>query len=116
MKLISLLAGVLVTGGVLFSSGQKNIKGTWRIDSNLGDCNTEVIRIRMHQGVWKGTIDIPSIKKYDQEILSVHNGKDSVQIRISDSDKINARWINDSTMRGVFESGGNQVRVELVKQ
>ena len=116
MKLISLIAGALVTGGILFSPGQKNIKGTWRVDDNMGDCNRQVIRIRMHQGIWKGSIDIPSIKKYDQDILSVHNGKDSVQISISDVEQIRARWINDSTMRGVLEKGGEELKVELVRQ
>ncbi len=116
MKLISVIAGALVTGGILFSPGQKNIKGTWGIDNSMGDCNSQVIRIRMHQGIWKGTIDIPSVKKYDQEILSVQNGKDSVQIRISDEKEIRAKWINDSMMKGVLETGGKEHKVELVRQ
>ena len=116
MKLIAVIAGMLITGGIIFTPSTRSLKGTWLIESAQPECSSKVLRIQMHQGIWKGTVDFPAVRKYDQKIHSVQVKKETVEILLNEDDRIVGEWVNDSLITATFSKGSEHTEVELKKQ
>src|SRR5215475_8894556 len=78
MKILILLSLVL-TGSILLVPKQKNIEGTWILDTEGKKCEVTVIRIQMTEGYFAGTLDIPEQQVFDKPV-SVTVDDDSVKI------------------------------------
>ena len=89
MKFLILLSLVL-TGSIFLVPKQKNIEGTWILDTEGKKCELAVVRIQMREGYFAGTLDIPEQEVFDKP-LSVKVNKDSVRITI---DEQGACYIN----------------------
>lgn len=110
------MAGMLITGGLFFTPAKKNLKGVWLIETAQGECSSKVLRIQMHQGVWKGLADYPVQKKYDRPVVSIHVEKDSIDILLNEDERISGNRINDSLIVGTFIRQSLRMPVELKKQ
>lgn len=110
------MAGMLITGGLVFTPVKKNLKGTWLMETGQKDCSPAVLRIQIYQGVWKGQADYPLQKKYDQPIGSIHVEKDSIDIMLNEGERISGTRINDSLISGTFIKQHLQIPVELKRQ
>ena len=78
MKLLILL-GVLFAGTIFLSPKQKNITGTWVIDSEVKKCESTVLRIQSTEGYFTGSLDIPDQQVYDRPVAIKLEG-DSIKI------------------------------------
>ena len=78
MKFLILLSLVL-TGSIFLLHKQKNIEGTWILDTEGKKCEATVIRVQMREGYFAGTLDIPEQQVFDKPV-SVKVGTDSVKI------------------------------------
>jgi len=78
MKILILLSLVL-TGSIFLVPKQKNVEGTWILDTEGKKCEVTVIRIQMTEGYFAGALDIPEQQVFDKPV-SVKLDKDSVQI------------------------------------
>ncbi len=107
---------MLITGGLFFSPARKDLKGTWLIESAQAECSSKVLRFQTQQGILKGTIDFPALKKYDQKLISVHTEEQNVEINLNDTDKIVGKWVNDSLITATYTTGSKHSIVELKKQ
>jgi len=116
MKIPILIAATIVTGGIIFSPSQRNIKGTWRVRAAGNNCADQIIRIKPDHGVWKGTTDLPVAGKYDQPLRKIFSIDDSVFIETEIGQQIKVKWTNDSTVAGVIEQGDQRAVVSLIKQ
>jgi hypothetical protein len=116
MKMILIVAATILTGGILFSSPAKNIKGTWRVQTEHSNCADQIIRIRMDHGIWKGTTDLPAKGKYDVPIRDIQWENDSLILATVDKQFIKVKWADDTTMNGIMESESRKGLVKLSKQ
>lgn len=116
MKMIFIVAATILTGGVLFSSPAKNIKGTWRVQTEHSNCADQIIRIRMDHGIWKGAIDLPANGKYDVPVKDIQWKNDSLVIATVGQQYIKVKWTEDNIMKGIMESEGRRELVKLSKQ
>jgi hypothetical protein len=78
MKFLILLSLVL-TSGIFLVPTQKNIEGTWILDTDGKKCEVTVIRLQMREGFFAGTLDIPEQQVFDKPV-SVKMDNDSVKI------------------------------------
>jgi hypothetical protein len=78
MKLLILLSLVL-TGSIFLVPKQKNIEGTWILDTEGKKCEVTIVRIQMREGYFAGTLEIPEQEVFDKPV-SVKVDKDSVRI------------------------------------
>ena len=117
MKLAILLVSVVITGAItLFGADDKNISGTWIMQSKDNSCSPAVIRIKMDEGIWRGKLDMPEQELYDKDIYSIKVSGDSVFISVAkDSPVIKAVFVNDSTIAGELLSGGSRDAVQFEK-
>ena len=58
MKLLILIV-TLATGSAFFLPGQKDITGTWVLDTTGKKCEPAVLHIQMAEGYFTGKLDIP---------------------------------------------------------
>lgn len=63
MKLLFVIAVILTS--MLLATKQKNIEGTWIVDTEGKEYEPTVLRIQMKEGSFTGTLDIPGQKVYD---------------------------------------------------
>ncbi len=82
MKILILL-GVLATGSIFLMPKQKNIAGTWILDTQGKKCEAAVLRIQMEEGYFAGRLDIPEQQVYDKPV-SIQLRKDSIKILLDD--------------------------------
>jgi hypothetical protein len=116
MKMIFIVAATIFTGGVLFSSPAKKIKGTWRVQAGYSTCADQVIRIRMDHGVWKGTIDLPANGKYDVPVRDIQWEDDSLIIATVGKQYVKVKWTEDNIMNGIMDSEKGMEPVKLSRQ
>jgi hypothetical protein len=116
MKMLLIVTATILTGGVLFSSPSKNIKGTWRVQTAQSNCADQIIRIRMDHGIWKGTTDLPATGKYDVPIEKIHWENDSLIISTNSSRSIKVKWVDTGTLEGLIASASGQEMVKLTRQ
>jgi len=83
MKLLILLA-VLATGTVFFVPQQKNITGTWVLDTKEKKCEAAVLRIQLGEGYYVAKLDIPEQQVYDKPV-SIRIRKEKVKIWLDDN-------------------------------
>ena len=117
MKLAILFVSVVITGLItLTAADDKNISGTWVMQSKDNSCSPAVIRIKMGEGIWQGKLDIPEQELYDKAIYSIKVSGDSVFISVAkDSPVIKAVFVNDSTIAGELLSAGRRDAVQFEK-
>jgi hypothetical protein len=82
MKLLILIC-VLATGTVFLMPKQKDIAGTWVLDTKERKWEVAVLRIQMAEGYFTGRLDIPEQQVYDKPV-SVQIKKDSIKIGLDD--------------------------------
>ena len=58
---------------------QKNIEGTWILDTEGKKCEVTIVRIQMREGYFTGTLDIPEQEVFDKPV-SIKVDKDRVRI------------------------------------
>ena len=80
MKLL-ILIGALATGTLFLVPKQKNITGTWVLDTEGKKCETTVLRIQMAEGYFAGRLDIPEQQVYDRPVI-IQLEKDSIKIQL----------------------------------
>ncbi|HEV8284606.1 MAG TPA: hypothetical protein VGQ09_09855 [Chitinophagaceae bacterium] len=99
MKIL-ILIGVLTAGSIFLLPKQKNIAGTWVLETEGKKCETTILRIQMAEGYFTGRVDMPEQQVYDQPVL-IQQKKDSIKILL---DKNGSCFIeaavNDSTLIG----------------
>ena len=78
MKLL-ILIGVLATGTVFLMPKQKDIAGTWVLDTKERKWEAAVLRIQMAEGYFTGRLDIPEQEVYDKPVF-IQMKKDSIKI------------------------------------
>jgi hypothetical protein len=80
MKLV-ILAVALFAGTMLLAPKQKNIAGTWVLDTDSKKCEATVLRIQMREGYFVGALDIAEQQVYDRPV-SIQLIHDSVKIML----------------------------------
>lgn len=117
MKLIVLLCSAILTGLFAFFPAEKNISGTWVMQTNPGTSGPTIIRISMQEGVWEGKLDMPGQQVYDRGIHSIIANSDSVFIRVSKEGKlIKAALVNENTLAGQMLFEGISEPVQFSRQ
>jgi hypothetical protein len=84
MKLLILL-GLLATGTLFLTPRQKNVTGTWVLDTKEKKCEAAVLRIQLAESYFSGKLDMPEQQVYDKPV-GVQVATDSIKIWL-DSDK-----------------------------
>lgn len=116
MKLAILLFATFITGLVTLSSSVTNFKGTWIMESQTSSCSNNVLRIKMHEGIWVAKIDIPEQQVYDREVFDITTKNDSVFITVfKNGPIIKAALLNDTTITGQLLGDGKADAVKLVR-
>jgi len=106
MKTVILLFAAIV-GVIGFTSNDKNIRGTWSLQSMDNSCSKTILRINMGEGIWEGKMDIPEQEVYDKKVHSIKLSGDSVFITVfRNGSTINAKMVNDSSMTGTMKLEG----------
>jgi hypothetical protein len=82
MKLLILIA-IVITGTVFLAPTQKNIAGTWVLDTEGKKCETTILHIQMAEGYYAGRLDIPGQQVYDKPV-SIRLEKDRIKIRLDE--------------------------------
>jgi len=82
MKLF-ILIGALATGTLLLVPKQKNITGTWVLDTKEKKCEAAVLRIELAEVYYAGRLDIPEQQVYDKPV-SIQIKKEKVKIWLDD--------------------------------
>lgn len=77
MKLLFVIAVILTS--MLLATKQKNIEGTWIVDTEGKEYEPTVLRIQMKEGSFTGTLDIPGQQVYDKPV-TMELDKDSIKI------------------------------------
>jgi hypothetical protein len=107
MKAVILFFGIVLTSIFAISKADKNISGTWVLQTTDSSCSQPVLRIQMGEGIWKGKLDIPCQEVYDKEVYSIIVKGDSVFITIyKDGPAIKARIVNNTAIAGEREQEG----------
>ncbi|HMK05715.1 MAG TPA: hypothetical protein VK489_16045, partial [Ferruginibacter sp.] len=70
MKTAILLFAAIV-GVISFTGNDKDIRGTWSLQSRDGKCAKTILRINMGEGIWEGKLDIPEQEVYDKKVHSI---------------------------------------------
>ena len=65
MKLLILIV-TLATGSAFFLPKQKDIAGTWVLDTTGKKCEPAVLHIQMAEGYFTGKLDMPDQQLYDR--------------------------------------------------
>jgi len=78
MKLLILIV-TLATGSAFFLPKQKEIAGTWVLDTTGKKCEAAVLHIQMAEGYFTGKLDIPDQQLYDQPVIVQFN-EDKIKI------------------------------------
>ena len=78
MKLLILIV-TLATGSAFFLPGQKDIAGTWVLDTTGKKCEPAVLHIQMAEGYFTGKLDIPDQQLYDQPV-TVQFNQDKIKV------------------------------------
>jgi hypothetical protein len=114
MKFLILLSLVL-TGGIFLLPKQKNIEGTWILDTEGKKCEVTVIRIQTSEGFFVGTLDIPEQQVFDQPV-SVKVDKDSVKIIFDEPGTCYVKAaVSDSLLVGRSVVSGEATRVRFYR-
>ena len=78
MKLLILIA-TLATGSAFFLPKQKDIAGTWVLDTTGKKCEPAVLHIQMAEGYFRGKLDMPDQQLYDRPV-TVQFNQDKIKI------------------------------------
>ncbi len=117
MKAIILLIGVVLTSALAVFRADKNISGTWIMQQGDSKTYPPVLRIRMGEGIWEGTIDLPEQQVYDRKLESIVVDGDSVFITVyKGGPAIAAKYSSDTSIRGMLRSETGSDPVVLRKQ
>ena len=77
------LIGILAIGSAALLPKQKDINGTWVLDTSGKKSELAILRIKTSEGYFKGTIDIPEQELYDHPVW-IQLDKDRIKIILDD--------------------------------
>ncbi len=112
MKPFILLISVALTSLFALAPSDSNIGGTWIMEQGDSATNPPIFRIKMGEGIWQGTMDMPGQQLYDRKIHSIIVDGDSVFITVyKDGPVISAKMTGDGVISGTMkgESGEDAV-------
>ena len=78
MKLLILIV-TLAAGSAFFLPKQKDIAGTWVLDTTGKKCEPAVLHIQMAEGYFTGKLDMPDQQLYDRPV-TVQLNQDKIKI------------------------------------
>src|SRR3954471_14297946 len=78
MKLLILIVA-LATGSAFFLPKQRDIVGTWVLDTTGKKCEAAVLRIQMAEGYFTANLDMPEQQIYDQPV-TVQFNQDKIKV------------------------------------
>src|SRR5580765_7675642 len=78
MKLLILIV-TLATGSAFFLPTQKDIAGTWVLDTTGKKCEPAVLHIQMAEGYFTGKLDMPDQQLYDR-LVTIQFDQDKIKI------------------------------------
>ena len=70
---------MLASGSAFLLPKQKDIAGTWVLDTTGKKCEAAVLHIQMAEGYFMGQLDIPDQQLYDQPV-TVQFNQDKIKI------------------------------------
>jgi hypothetical protein len=108
VKLLLLIA-TLIAGTIFFLPTQKDISGTWLLDTSGKKCEGAVLRIQMEDGYFAGKLDIPEQEVYDRTVI-VQLKKDKIRILLDNRETCFIEGkVSDSVLEGrSFVNGKGQ--------
>jgi hypothetical protein len=114
MKILILLS-LALTGSIFLVPKQKNIEGTWILDTDGKKCEVTVIRIQMTEGHFAGRLDIPEQRVFDKPV-NIKVDKDSVQIVFDANGTCYVKAaITDSSLIGTSVVSGEATAVRFYR-
>ncbi|HRI25709.1 MAG TPA: hypothetical protein PLZ45_13615 [Ferruginibacter sp.] len=112
MKAFLFLISIVLTSVVAITSADTNIAGTWVMVKGDDAGNPPVFHIRMGEGIWEGTMDIPGQQVYDRNVYRIKVNGDSVYITAyKDGSTIYARRVDEQHIVGLMKG---ETRVDTV--
>lgn len=116
MKPFILLISMALTSFFAIISADANIGGTWLMEQGDSATNPPVFRIKMGEGIWQGTMDMPGQQVYDRKIHSIMVDGDSLFITVyKGGPVISAKITGDGIISGTMK-GESRVDVVLLKK
>lgn len=116
MKPFILLISVALTSLFAIVSADTNISGTWIMEQGDSATNLPVFRIKMGEGIWQGTMDMPEQQVYDRKVHSIIVDGDSLFITVyKDGPVISAKITGDGVISGTMK-GESRVDVVLLRK
>jgi len=116
MKPFILLISIALTSLFAIVSADANIGGTWVMEQGDSAANPPVFRIKMGEGIWQGTMDMPEQQVYDRKLHSIIVDGDSLFITVyKDGPVISAKMTGDGLISGTMK-GESREDVVLLKK
>ena len=116
MKPFILLISIALTSLFAIVSADANIGGTWVMEQGDSAANPPVFRIKMGEGIWQGTVDMPGQQIYDRKIHSISVDGDSLFITVyKDGPVISAKMTGDGFISGMMKGESREDVVLLRK-
>ncbi len=116
MKPFILLISIALTSLFAIVSADANIGGTWVMEQGDSATNPPVFRIKMGEGIWQGTMDMPEQQVYDRKLHSIIVDGDSLFITVyKDGPVISAKMTGDGLISGKMK-GESREDVVLLKK
>jgi hypothetical protein len=116
MKILILIV-VLAVGSVAVIPKPKDIVGTWVLETSEKNTEAAILRIKMSEGYFEGTIDIPGQQVYDHPVW-IRLKKDEIKIMLDDKGACFIEGIvSDSALAGrsVVTGKSSDVKFRRVK-
>jgi hypothetical protein len=82
MKFLILIV-MLAIGSAAVLPKPRNITGTWVLDTSGKNMEAAILRIKMSEGYFEGTVDIPGQQLYDHPVW-IQLSKDKIKIMLDD--------------------------------
>lgn len=116
MKPFILLISIAFTSLFAIISADTNISGTWIMEQGDSATNPPVFRIKMGEGIWQGTMDMPEQQVYDRKVHSIIVDGDSLFITVyKDGPVIFAKITGDGVISGTIKGDSREDIVLLRK-
>lgn len=116
MKPFILLISIALTSLFAIVSADTNINGTWVMEQGDSAANPPIFRIKMGEGIWQGTMDMPEQQVYNRKVHSIIVDGDSVFITVyKDGPVISAKMNSDGLISGTMKGESREDLVLLRK-
>jgi hypothetical protein len=103
-----IIIGVLLTGSIFLLPVQKDISGTWVLDTNEKETEMAILRLKTSEGYFTGRLDIPDQQLYDQPVtIQLKNDRMKILLDNKGTCFIEAT-ISDSLLTGTSVVSGKE--------